>query len=163
MAETMTASAWLVWNMQFDATAGPGRTVTMDAIAEHGRANLGFRPRVQRRDFEWLTSKLALDAKPHHNFPVFEVYLRAGLMNDARTAVAVKTIDSCRIRWRRVVSVDGLQLVVARWPFHVVNVKLALADEEIVLVTCQIEERSFADYAGPMTICPSTGNGSVSD
>jgi putative redox protein len=44
MAEMMTARARLVWNMQFDATAGSGHSVSLDASVEDGGANLGFRP-----------------------------------------------------------------------------------------------------------------------
>ena len=44
MAEMMTAAARLVWNMQFDATAGSGHSVSLDASVEDGGANLGFRP-----------------------------------------------------------------------------------------------------------------------
>jgi putative redox protein len=40
----MTARARLVWNMQFDATAGSGHSASLDASVEDGGANLGFRP-----------------------------------------------------------------------------------------------------------------------
>jgi hypothetical protein len=120
----------------------------VDATSFHQSLDERFRPRIQRRDFAWLTSKLALGAKPHHNFHVFEVYLRTGLMNDARAALAVETMDTCRISWGRVVSVDGAELVVARRPLRLITGKLALAEEEIVRVTRQIEGRGFADHAG---------------
>jgi putative redox protein len=44
MAETMTAAARHVWNMQFDATAGSGHSVPLDASVADGGADLGFRP-----------------------------------------------------------------------------------------------------------------------
>jgi putative redox protein len=44
MAETMTAAAQLVRGMQFEATAGSGHCVTLDASEEHGGTNLGFQP-----------------------------------------------------------------------------------------------------------------------
>jgi Family of unknown function (DUF6390) len=121
----------------------------VDAANFHQSLDERFRPRIQRRDFAWLTSKLILGAKPHHNFHVFEVYLRAGLMNDARATIAVETMDACRVSWGRVVSVDGPQLVVARRPLRLIAGKLALAEEEVVSVTRQIEGRGFADHAGP--------------
>jgi putative redox protein len=40
----MTAAARLVWNMQFDATAGSGHSVALDASVGDGGADLGFRP-----------------------------------------------------------------------------------------------------------------------
>jgi hypothetical protein len=121
----------------------------VDATSFHQSLDERFRPRIQPRDFEWLTSKLTLGTRPHHNFHVFEVYLRAGLMNDARATIAVETMDACRISWGRVVSVDGAQLVVARRPLRLVEGKLALAGEEIVRVTRQLEGRGFADQAVP--------------
>jgi putative redox protein len=44
VAEIMTAAARLVWNMQFDASAGSDHSVSLDASVEDGGANLGFRP-----------------------------------------------------------------------------------------------------------------------
>jgi len=44
MAETMTASARLSGEMRFDAIAGSGHAITMDASVEHGGTDLGFRP-----------------------------------------------------------------------------------------------------------------------
>jgi hypothetical protein len=121
----------------------------VDAASFHASLDERFRPRVQRRDFAWLTSKLTLGAKPHHNFHVFEVYLRTGLMNDPHATIMVESMDSCRISWGRVVSVDGAELVVARRPLRLIDGKLALAEEEIVRVTRQIEGRGFADHASP--------------
>ncbi len=44
MPETMTASARLVREMQFEASAGSGHFVTLDASEANGGANLGFQP-----------------------------------------------------------------------------------------------------------------------
>jgi putative redox protein len=44
MPEFMTASARLVRGMQFEAAAGSGHYVTLDASEEHGGTDLGFRP-----------------------------------------------------------------------------------------------------------------------
>jgi hypothetical protein len=121
----------------------------VDAASFHQSLDERFRPRIQRRDFAWLASKLALGAKPHHNFHVFEVYLRTGLMNDTHATIMVESMDSCRISWGRVVSVDGAELVVARRPLRLIGGKLALTEEEIVRVTRQIEGRGFADHTSP--------------
>ena len=121
----------------------------VDAASFHQSLDERFRPRIPRRDFEWLTSKLAIGAKPHHNFHVFEVYRRAGLMHDARAAIAVETMDACRISWGRIVAVDGPQLLVARRPLRLIAGKLALAEDEIVHAIRQIEGRGFADQACP--------------
>jgi len=108
-----------------------------------------FKPRMDARSFEWLTGKLARGAKPHHNFHVFDVYMRAGLMRDARAAIAVETMDACRISWGRVEAVEGPELVVARPRLLLRDGKLALGDPETVRVTRQIEGLGFADGAHP--------------
>jgi uncharacterized protein DUF6390 len=108
-----------------------------------------FKPRMDARSFEWLTGKLARGAKPHHNFHVFDVYMRAGLMHDARAKIAVETMDSCRISWGRVEAVDGPELVVARPRLFLREGKLALGDPEPLRVTRQVEGLGFADDARP--------------
>jgi len=44
MAEQMTATVRLETGMQFDAEAGSGHHITMDAAEHGGGQNVGFRP-----------------------------------------------------------------------------------------------------------------------
>jgi hypothetical protein len=108
-----------------------------------------FKPRMDARAFHWLTGKLAHGAKPHHNFHVFDVYMRAGLMNDARATIAVEAMDSCRISWGQVRAINGPELVIARPRLTLREGKLALTEPETVRVTRQIDGRGFADEAQP--------------
>ena len=73
-----------------------------------------FGPRMDARSFHWLTTKLTAGARPHHNFHVFDIYVRAGLMNDERAPIALELMDSCRVSWGRVVAVEGDELVVLK-------------------------------------------------
>jgi hypothetical protein len=93
--------------------------------------------------------KLAHGAKPHHNFHVFDVYMRAGLMNDARATIAVEAMDSCRISWGQVRAIDGPELLIARLRLSLCEGKLALTEPETVRVTRQIDGQGFADDARP--------------
>lgn len=106
-----------------------------------------FRPRTDARSFKWLTSKLEHGARPHHNFHVFEVYLRAGAVRDAHAAIGLKQMDNCRISWGRVTAVDGAELVVARRALTLREGKLALSEPQPARVTRQIDGRGFADDA----------------
>lgn len=106
-----------------------------------------FRPRMDARAFSWLASKLELGARPHHNFHVFEVYLRAGLVRDNRAAIGLERMDNCRISWGRVAAVDGAELVVERPALVLREGKLALTQPEPKRVTRQIDGRGFADHA----------------
>lgn len=85
-----------------------------------------FGPRMNSRSFHWLTTKLESGARPHHNFHVFDVYVRGGLMKDERATIALDLMDSCRVSWGRVKEVDGDHLVVERQPLALVAGKLAL-------------------------------------
>ncbi len=106
-----------------------------------------FRPRTDARSFGWLASKLEHGARPHHNFHVFDVYLRAGLMRDERAVIGLERMDACRISWGRVAAVDGAELVVERPALTLRDGKLALTEPRAVRVTRQIDGRGFADGA----------------
>lgn len=116
-------------------------------------ASLGerFRTRMDGRTFDWLASKLEQSARPHHNFHVFEVYLRAGLMRDARAVIGLERMDSCRISWGRVTAVaeGGAELMVERPALILREGKLALSEPRLTRVTRQIDGRGFADDARP--------------
>jgi hypothetical protein len=121
----------------------------VDAAQFHDSLGDRFKPRMDARSFNWLSGKLVHGAKPHHNFHVFDVYIRAGLMNDWRAAIAVETMDSCRISWGEVVGVEGPTLLVARPRLMLREGKLALSPPEPLRVTRQIDGQGFADDAKP--------------
>ncbi|MBO0744012.1 MAG: hypothetical protein J2P43_03255, partial [Candidatus Dormibacteraeota bacterium] len=77
-----------------------------------------FRARMLAQQFRWMATKLEQGARPHHNFHVFEVYVRAGLMRNERAVAAIPPMDSCRISWGRVSEVDGGALVLERQPLE---------------------------------------------
>jgi hypothetical protein len=54
---------------------------------------------------------------PHHSFAVFCIYPYTGLLTDRRKAPhALTVLDRCRIRWGKVVAVQGDQVVVESRP-----------------------------------------------
>jgi hypothetical protein len=106
-----------------------------------------FHARMDGRTFGWLTSQLEQGARPHHNFHVFDVYRRAGLMRDAHASVALDRMDRCRISWGRVTAVEGAELVVERAPLVLEAGKVALGTPQLMRVTRQIDGHGFADGA----------------
>lgn len=102
-----------------------------------------FGPRMDSRSFHWLTSKLAHGARPHHNFHVFDVYVRAGLMKDERAVVALDLMDSCRVSWGTVLGFEGDQVVVERSPLTLRDGKLALGEPVATRVTRQVAGQGF--------------------
>jgi Family of unknown function (DUF6390) len=85
-----------------------------------------FAGRMTPQAFRWLGGKPLAGAAPHHNFHVFEVYTRAGLMNGDTAGPFLEVMDSCRISWARVEAVHPDQLVVSRRPLELSMGKLAL-------------------------------------
>jgi uncharacterized protein DUF6390 len=104
-----------------------------------------FRSRMKPSEFSWLARKLELSARPHHNFHVFDVYVRAGLMRNERADIAVETMDSCRISWGRVAGVEGAELVVERPQLVLAGGKLTLTEPRAFRAARQLDGRGFVD------------------
>lgn len=121
----------------------------VNASAFHQSLGERFRTRMDTRTFGWLATKLELGARPHHNFHVFEVYTRAGLMNDRTAPVLLETMDNCRISWGKVVALDGAALLVERRKLVLADGKLALGRPDALRVARQLDGRGFVDDAQP--------------
>ena len=115
----------------------------------HNSLHERFRDRMNARTFGWLETKLALGARPHHNFHVFDVYARAGLMNDRAAPILLETMDSCRISWGRVQAIEGPELIVERSALALRDGKIVLGESCIRRVLRQIDGLGFADDARP--------------
>lgn len=119
----------------------------VEAQPMHDSLRARFAPRMKAAEFGWLASKLEHGARPHHNFHVFDVYMRAGLMNDERAGIALETMDSCRISWGRVQAVEREALLVERRPLVLRAGRLALGAPELKRVTRQLDGRGLVDRA----------------
>lgn len=85
-----------------------------------------FRPRLHGDGWRWLATKPELGAVPVHAFHVLDVFPRLGLMRTGETDRALEVMDSCRIRWGRVLERDGDWLVVSAVPLAMVDGRLEL-------------------------------------
>jgi len=72
-----------------------------------------FRDRVRPADWRWLATKPLDGAKPVHAFHVLDVFPRVGLIRGGHIDGVLQVMDSCRIRWGRVLERIGDQLVVS--------------------------------------------------
>lgn len=108
-----------------------------------------FGKRVMVADFRWLETKLEGGARPHHNFHVFEIYPRAGLMNDAAAPVLLTTMDNCRISWARVVHVGGATVEVDRQPLVLADGKLTLGPVARQHLVLQLDGRGLLPSVKP--------------
>lgn len=103
-------------------------TVDREAFARRVRASFGRQPGVvERLDH----SDAVLDAGPHHGFHVLVVYPWIGLLGKD-SDVPRSVLDSCRVRWGRVVSVDDGEAQVAVRAMRQDHGRLRLDGEETV-------------------------------
>jgi hypothetical protein len=82
-----------------------------DLHAFHDSLRDRFRGRMTPRALEYLLGKVPDGALPHHNFHVFETYLRT-----ATLPAGLDTLEQCRISWGRIVSVTSQEAVVLSRP-----------------------------------------------
>ena len=67
--------------------------------------------------FPGIEDALAAGALPHHSFAVFCVYPWVAMLGDPRrTPQAMIVLDRCRIRWGRVISIDGDVIIAESQP-----------------------------------------------
>jgi hypothetical protein len=94
-----------------------------------------------------LAAKAPDGARPHHSFHVLEVYPRIGLMRSGAAGQVLQTMEQCRIRWARVVTVDGSGLVVEVQPLELREGKLALGASRRETVLRRVDGGGFVDAA----------------
>ena len=85
-----------------------------------------FRPRLRADGWRWLGGKPGRGAVPVHAFHVLDVFPRVGLLRSGSVDRVLEVIDSCRIRWGRVLERDGDALVASVVPLELREGRLAL-------------------------------------
>ena len=87
-----------------------------------------------------VAAKAPAGARPHHCFHVFDVWRNVEHLGGDVLA----TMDSCRVSWGLVRSVDGSDVTVARRPLVMREGKLALAEEQTERATLLLDGHGFA-------------------
>lgn len=108
-----------------------------------------FRRRVHRDGWRWLADKPVAGALPVHAFHVLDVFPRLGLLRSGLVDGVLETIDSCRIRWGRVLERRGDSLVVSAVPLAMVNGKLELVPPRVERVHGWRDGAGFVDEVKP--------------
>ena len=114
----------------------------------HRNVNDRFRGRMTAGDWRWLERALGAGSRPVHAFHVLEIFPRAGLMR-GDTAPILETIDSCRVRWGRLVRAVGDQLVISASRLELVDGKLRLGAEGLETVTGWFDASGLLGGARP--------------
>ena len=76
-----------------------------------------FRPRAGS-NWGYLAEAIPAGVVPHHAFHVFGIYPWVGLLGSDHGDHPLQILDRCRIRWGRVVSSDGDQVIVESQPLQ---------------------------------------------
>jgi hypothetical protein len=108
-----------------------------------------FRPRVRRDAWHWLATKPEAGALPVHAFHVLDVFPRAGLLRSGQADGALEIMDSCRIRWGRVLERDGDWLVVSAVPLELIDGQLRLGAPRPERIRGWADGASFVEDAMP--------------
>ncbi len=98
-----------------------GTRVMGDSMEDRFRRRAGF-------TFDAVADSVRAGGVPHHSYHVFCVYPWIGLLGGRGRAAeyALTVLDRCRIRWGRVVSVNGDQVVVESRPLRYDGHRLSL-------------------------------------
>ena len=108
-----------------------------------------FRPRLRGDGWQWLATKPEAGAVPVHAFHVLDVFPRLGLMRTGATDHVLEIMDSCRIRWGRVLERDGDWLVVSAVPIELTEGKLRLAPARVERIRGWLDGAGFVDDVIP--------------
>jgi hypothetical protein len=93
-----------------------------DAAAFYRSVETRFAGRMSPKTLRALLGKVPAGARPHHNFHVFETYLRT-----ATLPAGLQTLEHCRIGWGTVLSLTPQQVTVLAPPLVWNGHHLALA------------------------------------
>jgi uncharacterized protein DUF6390 len=121
--------------------------VTPDDLAASLR--IRFRPRLRPDGWRWLAEKPGDGAVPVHAFHVLDVFPRVGLLRSGATDRALEVMDSCRIRWGRILERDGDWLVVNAVPLAMHGGRLTLAPARPERIQAWRDGHGFVDGIGP--------------
>jgi hypothetical protein len=108
-----------------------------------------FRPRLRPDGWRWLAGKPGVGAVPVHAFHVLDVFPRVGLLRSGSVDRALDVMDSCRIRWGRVLERDGEWLVVSVVPLVMANGRLELGPSRPERVQAWRDGVGFVDGVQP--------------
>jgi hypothetical protein len=116
--------------------------------AELGRSiEARFKPRLRGDGWRWLGGTPEAGAVPNHAFHVLDVFPKVGMLRSGEVENALAVMDSCRIRWGRVLERDGDSLVVSAVPLEMVDGKLRLGPARPERIRGWVDGAGFVEDA----------------
>jgi hypothetical protein len=108
-----------------------------------------FRARVRAGDWHWLAAKPLDGARPVHAFHVLDVFPRVGLIRGGQIDGVLDVMDSCRVRWGRVLRRIGDQLVVSATRLELAEGRLRHGPPAIERVQAWRDATGFIEVPEP--------------
>ncbi len=108
-----------------------------------------FRPRLREHGWRWLASAANDGALPVHAFHVLDVFPKVGLLRGDDLTDVLGAMDSCRIRWGRVLERDGDWLVASVVPLELRDGRLAFGAARPERLRAWWDGAAFVDRAEP--------------
>lgn len=108
-----------------------------------------FRPRLRADGWRWMAATPEAGAVPVHAFHVLDVFPKVGLLRTGELDGVLRIMDSCRIRWGRVLERDGDWLVVSTVSLELADGRLSLAAPRPERIRAWWDGASFLDSAEP--------------
>ncbi|MBI3746659.1 MAG: hypothetical protein HY264_09125 [Chloroflexi bacterium] len=106
-----------------------------------------FRPRLRADGWRWMAATPEAGAVPVHAFHVLDVFPKVGLLRTGELDGVLQIMDSCRIRWGRVLERDGDWLVVSAVPLELGAGKLRIGPARAERIRAWWDGASFLDAA----------------
>lgn len=132
--------AYWVGNPLLERIAG---TALGNSMEQRFRRQIG-------RQFTQLAEGAVAGGVPHHSFHVFGVYPWVGLLGEDRIAdKALQVLDRCRVRWGKVESVTGDQVLVRSRPLLWDGRQLELGAPGIETARRSVGGSGFVDRLAP--------------
>ncbi|MGH3903563.1 MAG: DUF6390 family protein [Pseudonocardiaceae bacterium] len=132
--------AYWVGNQLLDRV---GSTALGNSMEQRFRRQIG-------RQFSLLAEGAVAGGVPHHSFHVFGVYPWVGLLSEDRIAdKALEVLDRCRVRWGKVQSVTGDQVLVRSQRLTWDGRLLRLGEPVVETVRRSIDGSGFVDQIAP--------------
>ena len=121
-------------------------TIEKKAFYRHLIEDHAVKKRLGQKSFAYIAGKIGQGAVPHHSFHVLDLWKRTGHMEREHT---LESVDSCRVSWGTVTTIDGPSITVVREPLILRHGKLSLGEPMLEKITRNLETDIDIDELKP--------------
>jgi hydrogenase maturation factor len=114
--------------------------VQIKNLYRHFTEDKNLKSKLKKSVAEKVLGLMPEITKPHHNFHVMNIWLRAGKLNINHT---LKSIDECRISWGKVKKIKKSSIIVDFMPLIIKNDKIMLGEAMEREVLTQFDDKGF--------------------